>query len=139
MRTHTFDQNPQVLDTFAKMLSEGVGRAEIADALGINKSTVTEWKKRPDVQQRWAKYVEERANRICSQTDTRIEALLRERGDEMSVDQLLKIRHEYAGDKVTVQSGDGANALQQLLEEAHRNPEAAAALSRVLPDERDGG
>jgi hypothetical protein len=134
MRYSQLESNPELFNLFVEMVSDGVTRQKISDTMHINKETVTEWNKRPDIQAAVAKRIRDRANRVLRHTDTRIEKVLEQRGKELSVDQLLKIRHEFAGDQLNLSvSGDGAQALQELLAKADDDPALAAALAGALP------
>jgi hypothetical protein len=134
MRFSELEQNEELFDTFVELLADGVPRLRIAETMGVNKGTVTDWKRMPKVQDSLAKRIKERANEVMRHTDSKIVAKLQSAGDKISIDQLLKIRHEFAGDVVNLNvTGDGAKALQELLSAAHDDPALAAALHRVLP------
>lgn len=133
MRFHDLEANPDLYDQFIELLAGGAARPAIAETLGINKATVSEWKKRPDVQQDLTKRIKERVNEVLRHTDSKIVEKLRAAKD-LSIDQLLKIRHEFAGDNVNLNvSGDGSQALQDLLTAVHEDPVLAATLAKVLP------
>lgn len=134
MRFADLETNRELYETFIELLADGATREKIGEVLGVNKATVSEWKKRPEVQQDLGKRIQERANEVLRHTDSKIAAKLQAGGDKLSIDQLLKVRHEFAGDNVNLKvTGDGAKALTDLLNEVDRNPAAAAALSKLLP------
>lgn len=131
------ETGPQTRDTVAELLADGATRQAIADVFGVNKDTITEWRKRPDVQARVAKLQQDRANRILTGTDTRIAAKLEarnENGDLVPIPlrDLLEIRRTYAGNIVQVNPGDKAAAMGELLTALHEDPEAAAAVRSAL-------
>lgn len=134
-RTHFLDINPEAEKQLAELLYEGTARPAIADVFKVHPDTITDWKKRPSVQHLVAKLIQERANRILSQTDTKIEARLREM-DKPSIELLLKIRHEYAGENVNLNvSGEGSKALQQLMEAVHEDPVLAKLFQTAVQDD----
>lgn len=134
MRFHDLEANPDLYDQFIELLAGGAARPAIAEALGINKATVSEWKKRPAVQQDLSKLIKERVNEVLRHTDSRIVEWLRAPNNKASIDQLLKVRHEFAGDQVNLNvSGDASKALQDLLQAVDEDPALAVALAGILP------
>lgn len=131
-RVSILDEQPELIDDLAVLFADGAKRADIAETFGVEVWTVTQWRKRPDVQRKVSKIVSERANRILSLTDTKLEALLHAKGASMSVDQLIKIRTAFAGENVNLNlQGDSATALRELMQAMHAEPELAAALSKL--------
>lgn len=111
-------------ESLARMYADGMNRTQIADELGCNPSTVSGWVKRADVQALISKFIEERSNRVLRHTDKMIESKLMS-GATIELDELLKIRREFAGQKVEVtnRDGDKAAATDELMQKLHENPE----------------
>ncbi len=115
---------PAMRESLARMYADGRSRTEIAEELGCNPSTVSGWVKRADVQALISKFIEERSNRVLRHTDKKIEGILMS-GKELELEELLKIRKEFAGQKVEVtnRDGDKAAATDELMQKLHANPE----------------
>ena len=136
MRVHTLDYNDENLDQFVGMLAEGATNAQIAEAFGVGSRSITEWRKRKDVQEKLHAVIRERASRILSQTDSKLMGVLTgPSGDKLSVDQLLKIREAFRLEGAPEDPAKaGLEAMQQLMDRAADDPEVAEALQKVLPD-----
>ncbi len=137
-RVSPLDEFPDSVDQLVELLGTGATREQIAKVFGVNKRTITEWRKRDDVQQKLSKFIRDRANRVLSLTDDKVLKQL-ESNKQLSVDQLLKIRQTYAGEAFDVNAGsDAAQALSELMKAADKDPALARALAGVLPDAADG-
>jgi DNA-binding transcriptional regulator LsrR (DeoR family) len=125
-------EDKSIRESLARMYADGMSRKDIADALGVNPSTISGWVKRADVQALVSKLIEERTNRVLRHTDKMIEGRLTS-GATIELDELLKIRREFAGQKVEVTSRDGdkASATDELMQRLHENPEL---LDKLLAD-----
>ena len=131
MKIAKIDEFPELKGELAEMLADGVSKQKIADAMGVkDRGTIAEWAKRPEIQNRVTKLIQDRANRILSRTTTRIEGEL-DSGKKISLENLLKIHRTFAGDTLTVNTGDGAKSLEELFMAAHDDPALAAALSQL--------
>lgn len=124
----------------AEAYAEGATQTQIAELAGVSdRGTVADWLKRSDVQALVSKCVEERANKILRHTDTKIEKKLQQGGDKISLSQLLKVRREFAGQTVNVNTTDGdkAKMLQKFVQLLDDDPQLAAALKEELPSVTD--
>lgn len=139
MKEALIDKHPEVKEVVADCYSKGMSQQDIADFLTDNdfgvvkdRGTIRSWLQRPDVQGLIQKKITERANRILRHTDSKIEGFLTG-ADKISLENLLKIRREFAGLGIRVNEGDAAGALAELMALAHENPEAAEVLRDAIP------
>lgn len=124
---------PEKRELCAQMMADGNTRDQIAAAFGVNKDTISDWRKRADVQALISKIINDRSNRILSVIDNKIEGYLSQ-ADKLGLDDLIKIRKEFAATKTeTVIRVDQAGALEDLITRANSDPAFAAALD-ALPD-----
>lgn len=134
MKQADLDINPELVDKLAELLAEGCSHRQIAEVFDVNQRTISDWRRRGDVQAVMAKKITERASRILRHTDSRVEKHL-EQNPKISLDQLLRIRREFAGSTVTVkESVDKSGALTELMQQLHENPDLAAAFGEKPPD-----
>lgn len=139
VRFSELQSNRELFDTFVELLASGAKRQQVADAMNINKGTVTDWKRMPEVQQALARKIQERANAILRQVDTRIEKKLEQDDWKPSVETLLKIRSTFAGESINLNvSGDGAQALQDLMAQLDEHPELAQLLGAGIRNDDSG-
>lgn len=131
MKIAKIDEYPDLKDELAELLADGISMQKIADTMGVSdRGTVAEWKKRPEIQNRVTRLIQERANKILSRTTKRIEGKL-DSEKEISLENLLKIHRTFAGDTLTVNTGDGTKSLEELFMAAHDDPALAAALQQL--------
>lgn len=132
MKPAKIDEFPELKETLAELTADSVPQQKIAEQLGVkDRGTIAAWQKRPEIQIRVTRLIQERSNRILSQTTKKIEGFLT--GDKkMSLENLLKIHREFAGQLLKIDTGgDAAKALDELFNEAHDDPEFAAAVKRL--------
>lgn len=130
--------DPEQRERLALLLSRGETRERVAEVFGVNKDTITEWRKRADVQALITKFIEERSNRILSKVDNKLEGILSQ-VDKLSLEDLLKIRREFAAAKSeTVIKVDQAGALEDLIAKTIADPELAEKLLGMSADEQTG-
>lgn len=126
-------------ETLAQLLADGATREAIAEVFGISADTVTDWRKRADVQQLQQKIIRERANNILSQTDSKILARLQSPEAKIGLRELLEIRRTFAGEKLDINMGaDHGSAITELMEKLHDDPTLAAALGGALTPDGPG-
>lgn len=140
-RPGILDKDPARIPLLAEMIADGVKNADIAATFGVHKDTISEWKKRADVQQLVTTMMQRRANSILSQTDTAIQKKLeeaRDSGKSLPIELLLKVRQTFAGERITVDTtGDRAGAVGEALLAMSENPELAAAFGLVTKSIED--
>jgi hypothetical protein len=138
MRIAKIDEYPELKDTLAELLADNVSKQDIADKMGVkDRGTIAEWAKRPEIQTRVSRLIEERSNRILTKTTEKIEGYLNS-GSKISLENLLKIHREFAGQKLNIETGaDAAKALQELFLQAHDDAELAAAMAKLGIDARE--
>lgn len=126
-----------LMDEVAKAYAEGATQTEICEIAGVSdRGTVATWLKRSDVQVLVSKYIQDRSNRILRHTDTAIEKKLEADEGGMSLERLLKIRREFAGQSIKIDlKGEQAEAMEGLMRAFFENPELAAAFGGIeLPE-----
>jgi hypothetical protein len=128
-RIAKIDQFPELKDQLAEMAADNVPQKDMAQAMGVSdRGTISAWLKRPDIQMRVTKLIQERVNRITAKTTQKIEGLL-ESGKEIATKDLLDIHKTFAGQLLKIDQGaDPAEALAQLYLHADENPDLAKAL-----------
>lgn len=140
MRLSLLDEDPTRVETVAKLLATGATREKVCEVMGITDlKTVTEWRKRPDVQAAITKVIRERENRVLSLTDTQIVKKLEALGDKIDLETLLKVRREFAGATINLKDGDQAGALEELVAAMHKNPALALAVQGAVAGDADSG
>jgi hypothetical protein len=136
VRVSQLDLNPDLIDDLVKLFAEGATREQIGDAFGVDVWTVTQWRKRRDVQEKLHALIRNRASQILSHTDTKLLAILTNPKSQLSVDQLLKIREAFKLDGATEDPAKaGIEAMKELMDLAADDPALAEALQRVLPSD----
>lgn len=126
--------DPEFVELFAKAVSEGLTITQLAELFSVARSTINLWKKDLRVKAAAMKIVEERVLSISRRVDREIEARLQEPKD-ITIDELLKIRKEFLGGALRLQTQGSKNddrtvhESQTLLEE---NPEFATELQELL-------
>lgn len=131
MRIAKIDQFPELKDTLAELTAEGLSQQKIADAMEVSdRGTIAAWQKRPEIQHKVSRLIQERANKILSKTTKKIEAKLD--GDEkISLENLLKIQQTFGGQTLKVEGGDPAKALEELFLLAHSDQDLAEGLRKL--------
>lgn len=117
------------LEEFCQMLADGTPKRVIGETFGCTRESVHNWMKDARVQARWDRIIKERSRNIRSQTDNRILKRL-EQGDNLTLDQLLRVRQTFAGEAPESSDAAGAGeALADLMRAAARDPELAKRLA----------
>jgi hypothetical protein len=132
MRTALIDEHPELKDTLAELTADNKTQSEIAEAMGVkDRGTIAGWQKRPEIQIRVTRLIQEKSNRILSKTTEKIEGHLN--GDKkISLENLLKIHREFAGQLLKIDTGgDAAKALEEIFLVADGDPAMAAALKEL--------
>lgn len=132
MRVAKIDEFPELKDTLAELLADSIPHQKIADQMGVkDRGTISAWSKRPDIQMRVTRLIQERSNRILAQTTKKIEGHLN--GDKkISLENLLKIQREFAGQLVKIDATtDSSKALEELFNAAHDDEALAAAAAKL--------
>lgn len=136
-RHSILDEDTDRIQRLAELLAEGIKRDDIAEVFGVHRDTISEWRKRADVQQLMSKIIDDRAKRILSHTDTRIVKKLEE-GSTIPMRELLEIRRTFAGEKVNLDvAGDRGAAITDLLAAVNADPELAKRLAEQLQSPED--
>lgn len=119
------------------MYAEGMVRKDLAKHFDVHMDTISTWAQRDDVRAMVARIVTDRTNRVLRRVDSRIEGILGAKADDLSLEELLKIRKEFLPDRRDINVNvNKEGALEELWERVADNPEAAAALLG-LDDEQE--
>jgi len=132
MKVAKIDANPELKDTLAELTADNVSQKKIAEIMGVkDRGTVAEWQRRPEIQVRVTRLIRERANRILGRTTKKIEGILD--GDKkISLENLLKIHREFAGQTLKIETdGDATKALEELFLLADDDEAFAAAVAKL--------
>lgn len=122
-RTWQLEKENRV-DEFAQAYAEGLSREQLAGIFDCSVESITNWSKRPEIQRRVSALNTERANRVLRAVDTALENRLRN-VEKLDIETLLKIRKEFAGDKLEITTKVDQNELaQELWEKLDSDPEA---------------
>lgn len=122
-RTWQLEKEGRV-DEFAQAYAEGLNREQLADIFDCSVESITNWSKRPEIQRRVSALNTERANRVLRAVDTALENRLRN-VEKLDIETLLKIRKEFAGDKLEITTKVDQNELaQELWAKLDSDPEA---------------
>lgn len=138
MKIALIDEYPELKDTLAELTAEGINQTKIAETMGVSdRGTVAAWQKRPEIQAKVTKLIQERANGILRHTTKAIEAVLAS-GKKVSLENLLKIHREFAGATINMNvSGDEAKAMEELMAKLYDDPELAAAFNEKVGTDAD--
>lgn len=116
----------------AELLADGASRKAIAETFGVNVDTITDWRKRPDVQSRVDAIQKDKAQRVMAHTDTAILKRLEAGTTKIPLKDLLEIRRTFAGSIVNVNPNDRAAATAELLKLLDSDPELARRFAAKL-------
>jgi hypothetical protein len=139
-RRHVGRGRPRILDTdekieeFAALLSDGNTVPDMAKHFKCSERTVRDYKKDIRVKTAALKHIEDRVLQITRKTDSIIAARL-QHADEMDTETLLKIRKEFLGGAMRLQTtGDSkdGSTVNDAMTQLEANPELAAELEKML-------
>jgi hypothetical protein len=133
-RRPTWLDDANNLKMFCELLVGGQTLREIGEIFGISEWSCGQYKKDPRVKAECMRQIEDRVYRVTRIVDTKIEARLRE-ADELDTDTLLKIRKEFLGGALRLQTqGTKADSdtINSAMDEIESNPAFAAELSELL-------
>lgn len=123
--------DPDFAKLVAEAFADGCTREEMSETFGVNKPTITRWRKDPRIKRLVHTILGERVQRVSSKVDSVIEARL-QNPENLTIKELLDIRKEFVGDnlrgKLDEADGDTINAAMQAAED----PEALARLFEEL-------
>lgn len=131
--------SPEKIDLFAKALSDGATNVELTQLFNCHERTVRDYKKNPLVKAAALKYIEDRVLRITRRTDSEIEQRLEDPAD-MTVDELLRVRKEFLGGALRLQTtGDAKDGqtINDTMEKLEGDPEFAAELQQLLAGKKE--
>jgi hypothetical protein len=98
--------------------------------------TITKWRRDPRVQVIAKKLIQDRVLEITRKVDSQMAIRLADPG-ELTVRELIDIRKEYMGDKLRQQTDEiDENTVNEALSFLDENPEAAAAVRKLLTGNR---
>lgn len=126
--------DPDKIVLFAQSVADGQSIKQLAELFHISERTVSTYKRDPRVKAIALKLTEDRVFRITRKVDSEIETRLAD-ADEMDTDTLLKVRKEFLGGVLRLQTTGGkadAKTINEAMDEIENNPEFAAELESLL-------
>lgn len=133
---------PEHVKAVGEAFANGLSRKQMCELFSVSDpDTITRWRRDPRVKAVALKLIEDRVFQITRKVDSSIAARL-EDPENMTVDELLKIRKEFLGGALRAQTEkadeDTIAEAQDWLEE---NPDAADQLAQLLanPKKIPGG
>jgi hypothetical protein len=142
MARPSFLDTPENVKAVGEAFANGLSRAQMCEMFGVSDPhTITRWRRDPRVKAVALKVIEDRVLQVTRKVDSVIAGRL-EHAEDMTVDELLKIRKEFLGGALRAQTEkadeDTIAEAQDWLEE---NPEAADKLAELLanPKKVPGG
>lgn len=88
--------DPEFTLRVAELFAAGETRAKMADVFGVSPRCISNWRKDVRVRREMMKLIEERVLEITRRVDSKIANILNHQED-LTVDELLKIRKEFLG------------------------------------------
>jgi hypothetical protein len=126
--------NPEKLELFARAVADGQSIKDLAALFNVTERSVSTYKKDARVKAIAFKLIEDRVFRVTRKVDAEIERRLQD-AEELDTDILLKIRKEFLGGALRLQTEGGkadANTINETMDVMEDNPEFAVELDRLL-------
>lgn len=124
-------RDPTFLRRVAECFYSGMSRTEMCDELGVkDKDTITRWRRDERVKAIVQKLNSDRAIQVSSKVDASIQGRLAN-PDNLSVDELIRIRKEYGGPAVKRTEADDA-VLEEAMSALEDNPDLADEFEELL-------
>lgn len=122
--------DPEQVALIAQAFVDGASRQDMMDMFGVNKNTVTAWRRDPRVKAKSMQLTEDRILRITRKIDSTIERRLQD-AEKLDVETLIKMRKEFLGGFMRQQAqgetGDVANEIMAGMDD----PQIAEGLSQL--------
>lgn len=102
--TRSLLEDPEIVDQFVELYVAGATHQTIADTFGVDRKTIQNWLKRPEIQAIISELRQRRVNRMTRKIDAMLEAKIDDpnAAKNLDVETLLKIRRELVPQKVEV-------------------------------------
>lgn len=129
-----FLDDPEMVDLFARALSDGWTTAQLASSFNVSDRSVRTYKKDPRVKAASLKYTQDRILTITRKTDAEIERRLQSAGEIELVD-LIRLRKEFLGGVFRTGAEGGKTddrTITEAMDELEGNPDLAAELLKLL-------
>lgn len=124
--------DPDTLKKIAEAFADGQTRKQMAEAFGVSDlATITRWRKDIRVKAEVRKLIEERITRISQRTDSVIENRLKD-AENLSIDELIKIRKEFGGSALIRRDVDQDAAMTEAFEALESNPDLMQEVQELL-------
>jgi hypothetical protein len=126
--------DPDFCDKFSKALAEGTTIKDLAEMFFVTEKTVQRWKHDMRVKVLVRKYIEDRVYRVHRKVDGLIENRLN-KPDNLDTETLLKIRKEFLGGvmRMETQGGaDDAGTINEAMSQLEKNPEFAEEFQALI-------
>jgi transposase-like protein len=134
-RPHKLD-DPDTLKAVAEAFANGATREAMCAAFEVkDPGTITRWRKDPRVKAEVRKLLNDRILRISSKTDSVIEQRL-QNANEMTVDDLIKIRKEFGGSSLVGEKIDEDSMLGEAMDALEANPDLLDEMRALLEKAR---
>lgn len=141
-----FLSDPERVKQVAEAFAVGSTREEMCEVFGMSDpGTITRWRKDARVKAELRKLINDRILRISARTDNVLEERLQRLADELSVDELIKIRKEYGGSALARTDASDDAVLNEAMSALEENPELLDQIIALLegtksgPDEAEQG
>lgn len=131
--------DPDMLALFAQSVADGQSIKQLAELFHISERTVSTYKRDPRVKAVALKLIEDRVLRVTRKVDSEIEKRLAD-ADEMDTVTLLKVRKEFLGGALRLQTTGGkadSKTINEAMDEIESNPEFASELDALLARHND--
>lgn len=130
-------EDPEFLQLVAECFAAGMSRQEMCDELDVaDKDTITRWRRDARVKAKVMKLIQDRAIQISRKIDSVIEGRLAHT-DDMSIEELIKIRKEYGGASVQRREVADDATVHEALEALEDNPELVEEIEKLLGKDSD--
>lgn len=124
--------DPEYAKAIAAAFVSGMSHRQIASEFGINKDTVTNWRRDPRVKAHALKMIEDRILTITRRVDSIIEARL-QHAENLSIKDLVMLRKEYLGGALRQQTEKADEAtVSEAMTALEENPQLAEQLAALL-------
>lgn len=125
--------DPDYVKYVAAMFVEGQNREQMSEACGVSVSTITLWRRDTRVKAQAKKLIEERLSRVVNRLDAVLEHRVMQKADDLTVDELIKIRRELFGGKFRQEiEGNDEGTVSEAMNAIEEDPELVEKFQELL-------
>lgn len=125
--------DPDFVKFVAALFVEGRSREEMKEECGVSVSTITLWRRDTRVKAQAKKLIEERLSRVVNRLDAVLEWRVMKASDDLTVDELIKIRRELFGGKFRQEiEGNDEGTVGEAMNAIEEDPELVTKLQELL-------